>query len=1450
MIDDHSHSIFYWECSLCDDTTTFNSQESFITHLTEVHKGAITDVSAFVRVCLKPKVLGTMTCPLCSVSSSEEDASGEQLLDHVAEHIHSFALGSLPLLHDDGNDDSFQRNAYFAVNAYFAESDENSSRASRGSIPEEKDPDRSLSSCVSSYLENEKGGGTHTSLSDSTTHIIQPEVTREANILSKSALKYLTVDRRSRVERLSERENDVKSWISDTVDTEENLFDKADKMGAEIAPGVGNTHSSRFDRTRMMDDLEEAIRIVRQAVAATPDNHLDLAGRLSNLGDMLNSQYACTGAMYNLEEAVQVARQAVAATPDDHPDLAGRLNNLGDILSSRYARTGAINDLEEAIRIVRQAVAATPDDHPDLAGRLSNLGSILSSWYARTGAMYNLEEAVQVARQAVAATPDDHPDLAGRLNNLGDILSSWYARTGAINDLEEAIQLVRQAVAATPSDHPDLAGRLNNLGDTLSSWYARTGAMDDLEEAVQVARQAVAATPSDHPDLAGRLSNLGDILSSRYDRTGAMDDLEEAIRVARQAVAATPDNHPGLATWLGNLGDTLSSRYARTGAMDDLEEAIKLVRQAVAATPDDHPDLAGRLSNLGDILSSRYARTGATDDLEEAIRLVRQAVATTPDDHLDLAGRLSNLGSILSNQYARTGAMDDLEEAIRVARQAVAATPNDHPDLAGRLSNLGSTLSSRYARTGAMDDLEEAIQIVRQAVAATPDDHPGLAGRLSNLGDMLNSQYACTGAMNNLEEAVQVARQAVAATPDDHPGLATWLGNLGDTLSSRYARTGAMDDIEEALQLERKAVAATPDDHPDLAGRLSNLGNRLSSQYDRTGAMNDLEEAIRVARQAVAATPDDHPGLATWLGNLGDTLSSRYARMGAMDDLEEAIQVSEHAWRCVNATPFVRLRASTQALRFLQVQQYFERAYRLAVDAIDLLPYVHNRSLDHQDQQYVVSHFSGLATTACALALQTGKDPEVALEVLEKGRGVILRLLMDDRSNTSELKAVNPELCARYESLQLEVNKPAKDIADDKTQKTASTTRIEALAQLEKCVQDIQQLPGFSQFHRGLTAKQMQSCSTAGSIVIVNITNLRSDAIIVTASAFKVLPLPGLSAGQAKDWINQDLTTTTSRSDRGRKNKAYLGFLSWLWRECARPVLDELHCHAQPSADDLPRIWWIGAGLASTFPFHSAGDVSAGIAESTYSRAVSSYTPTIKALQYSQGRASTPTSISPKRDAWRALIVTMPTTPRAGSLKGTKKEKAEVTKALEPFVSVESLEHPDAASTIAQLQECNVAHFACHSVSDPSDPSKSGLILQKTGNRTGELQQDILSVQAVSQTHLSQAEIAYLSASSTAQNKVTWLSDEVLHVVSGFQVAGFRHVVGCLWPSDDMVCVEVARSFYVRLFQGTAAKADDNRAEDDRAVALALHRAVVKVRESEEYRKRPLSWAQYVHFGA
>ncbi|KAL8365101.1 hypothetical protein RB595_004089 [Gaeumannomyces hyphopodioides] len=181
------------------------------------------------------------------------------------------------------------------------------------------------------------------------------------------------------------------------------------------------------------------------------------------VGKHLGDRYSRTGAMADLEEAIRLGREAVDATPLDHPDRAKLLSNLGNRLGDRYSRTGAMADLEEAIRLGREAVDATPLDHPGRAKLLSNLGNRLGDKYLRTGAMADLEEAIRVVRKAVDATPLDHPGRVGRLNNLGAHLRNRHSRTGAMADLEEAIRLDREAVDATPLDHPDRAALLNNL---------------------------------------------------------------------------------------------------------------------------------------------------------------------------------------------------------------------------------------------------------------------------------------------------------------------------------------------------------------------------------------------------------------------------------------------------------------------------------------------------------------------------------------------------------------------------------------------------------------------------------------------------------------------------------------------------------------------------------------------------------------------------------------------------------------------------------------------------------------------------------------------------------------------------------------------------------------------------------------------------------------------------
>jgi CHAT domain-containing protein len=204
------------------------------------------------------------------------------------------------------------------------------------------------------------------------------------------------------------------------------------------------------------------------------------------------------------------------------------------------------------------------------------------------------------------------------------------------------------------------------------------------------------------------------------------------------------------------------------------------------------------------------------------------------------------------------------------------------------------------------------------------------------------------------------------------------------------------------------------------------------------------------------------------------------------------------------------------------------------------------------------------------------------------------------------------------------------------------------------------------------------------------------------------------------------------------------------------------------------------------------------------------------------------------------LLATMTATPDLPTLHGVDIEKDAVLGKLPTHHSSEVHDHPCTSDILQSIQQCSIAHFACHGLTDYVDPSRSGLVFRKQDD-AGRLIQDVMTVHAVSELKLPRAKLAYLSACSTAENRAARLRDEVIHVVSGFQVAGFAHVVGCLWPSRDAVCVQVAEGFYKELFSRGAEVGD-------RDIVTALHLAVAGARERG--RDQPLLWAQFIHYGA
>jgi hypothetical protein len=148
----------------------------------------------------------------------------------------------------------------------------------------------------------------------------------------------------------------------------------------------------------------------------------------------------------------------------------------------------------------------------------------------------------------------------------------------------------------------------------------------------------------------------------------------------------------------------------------------------------------------------------------------------------------------------------------------------------------------------------------------------------------------------------------------------------------------------------------------------------------------------------------------------------------------------------------------------------------------------------------------------------------------------------------------------------------------------------------------------------------MQACAVGGNVVVVNVSQLRSDVIIVLPTGIRMIHLPSLSAADAEIWIGKQWHGL--RSERGARNKEYAEFLKWLWEVCVKHVLDAIGYTKSVSIEYLSRIWWIGTGLASSMPFHAAGDYSPGSTENTFNHVISSYAPSIKALSYSRSRCS------------------------------------------------------------------------------------------------------------------------------------------------------------------------------------------------------------------------------------
>ena len=1197
---------------------------------------------------------------------------------------------------------------------------------------------------------------------------------------------------------------------------------------------------------RVLDRLVASMSMV---VALTPDEYDRKATAMAQLGTSLTERGLAAGRRDDIEAAIAVSREALRRTPPGDPRRTMEHTTVCNALAVAYDQDGSVAaqvalaeallasiaetggpdpdtielaraiwqakpgsrdqmDAERALTLARLGVAVSPAGDPGRPAALFALAAALSQRAGDYQAISDNEAAIAAMRELADLEAAHRPDTAIlqglALTFLGRYLFQGYELTGDPASLDEALAVTRHARDLLPPGHPVSSVNLINLGTVLLSLYQQRGDHAELDEATEILTAAASAATGSS-ERARALSVLSAVYYTRFRAVGTEADLERSVELGRQAVASTPPDDPQLLDWLSNLCNALRLRYAHGGSIADLDEAIDAARRAVDGTPAGHADRARYCQVLGGALMERYQETGDADDLEDAVTLMREAADRAGRGSATLLAH-SSLGFALMYRYERLGNVADLDEAVALLRPAADEMPGSAEEYPLALNNLAAALSMRFQLTGATADLDDSITASRQALAASG---PGISGTTAtiNLSQTLTIRFQMAGRREDIDEAISVLHAAVTkAGSAERPSI---FFNLAAALSVRHDRHGTPADLDDAITATRSAL--------DNAGAVrraryhSMLGDLLATRARRPGQAGDLDAAVIALRTAERQASQDSPERALVLHRLSGVLLQRSAGSDRRDALDAARTASgvDTAPAQVQALAAVRWAAiAAEDGDLAEAVQGYERA-------VAMLPLLTWRGLSRADQERELSQFSGISTDAAAAAISVGR-PELAVELLEQGRAVLWSQRLDTRSDLTALRRTMPDLAQRLAEVRAALDRQAGTGASPPVEHTEAD-RAPLAREWDRLITEVRSLPGFTDFLRPRPFAALAEAAGDGTVAIINVSQLRCDGLLIAAGAVRVIPLPDLNIEALTTWLNTLYaafgTEPGTLGEMVAKRQMIAGLLQWLWDAVTGPVIGQL------AGND--RLWWCPTGNLALLPLHAATDPRTG--KSALNRVVSSYTPTLRALQEARSRAAeSPRSTRPSD----VLVVAVPHAPGAPEL-NVQPEVDAIVSRLSDRCTV--LTGPDATfdRVRSELPRHRWLHFACHGTQNLGDPSHSALLLYDHP----------LSVLDTAELDLAGAEFAFLSACQTAGGGAV-LADEAIHLAAALQASGFRQVIATLWPLYDAVAPEVTERVYAGLASGGGGDAGP-----------LLHNAVRALRGNRAS-SLPEVWAPYIHIGS
>lgn len=1013
-----------------------------------------------------------------------------------------------------------------------------------------------------------------------------------------------------------------------------------------------------------------------------------------------------------------------------------------------------------------------------------------------------LRQSAMYHRWELERMSQTHPERAERLAKLAATLLRLFDRTAEPAALREAVTACRTAISLTPAGHANRDRYQQDLRHLLLRLLPSTTRIDS-RDAGRALRWTYPSpgTPRERPAPVGALSRLAEALGLEYQQTDDLLTIRDAVETARRVVKLARPGDRRLGEYRANLGSLLWLLSGRDGDLGALEESLDIARTSLAILPPGSEEHTAQLNRLALILKSRYELTGDVGALREAADLGRDAVAAA-----SLGSRLAlvyagNLADQLRMLSERTGDRAMAREAVLFAQEAITGLGPDDAERAGIQAVLGSAVTHLAVRTGDEQTIENAVEESEKAVAATPVSHPDYLDRLNEYYQALKFDYDQSQDPAVLERVLEVARDLAGTAPADHPDRGKYLSHLSSALRESFLRgTGnTVQELKEAAEFAKQAAASTPPNHPDRAANLESLADLLYLLFERTRDTAPLREFT--------------------------TTSSAIAKMSGAA-VSQRITAAQRA-----AQADLQIGRRRHAMTMISL-------------AADLLPQLALRDVDRADREYRVSLAHRLPATAAVAAIEAGQ-PGLAVELLEQTRGVVFAGTLDTREDADELRRSAPDLLPEFDRIREEINAADHEITlpsfaqhrdvTGRHSRELGARRAALNQQWDDLLEEIRRRPGLEGFQRPVPVSELCRHASQGPVVYVVADESRAHALIVRddpGNPVTVVDLPDAVTRASTLRQAEELRAALQAGSetgggwaewmRARREAParILKVLDWTWENITGSVLCRLgHTGPPPDGRPWPRVWWCPVGPVGMLPLHASGPVM--------DRVVSSYTPTVRALAHA--RRDSP------GEAATGLVVAVPDAPDSVPLDGVRDEAAIVHDLIPAAATLPADGGPVTREEVIEgLERHGVVHLACHGYANLSDPSASKLLLHDHLINP-------LTLHDITRLNLRHARLAYLSACSTTDTREQQ-ADEATHLTAAFQLAGYRGVIGTLWPISDQAATDLARDFYSDITDSGAKLPDPGRA------AEALHYAVRRLRDAVP--TRPGLWAAHIHYGA